>query len=197
MRKLLLVVWSIAFVFAMVGSGLAAEKKAAKKPAEKPNATMVDVVTVQALVESVDTTARTITLKMPDGAQRTVVLGPEVRNFDQIKAGDTVTARFVESLAVQVAKTNEAPSASEKQTVELAPKGEKPGMIAVDTAEMVASVQKIDYKKRLITLKGPEGNVRTFKVDKSAKKFKNIKKGDNVYIRFTQAVAISVDKPVE
>lgn len=197
MKKVLLVIGSFMLVFVLVGAGLAAEKKAAKKQAEKPNATMVDVVTVEALVESIDATARTITLKMPNGMQRTVALGPEVRNFDQIKAGDRVTARFIESLAIKVAKTKEAPAASEKQTVELAPKGEKPGMIAVDTAEMTASVQKIDYKKRLITLKGPEGNERTFEVDKSAKKFKNIRKGDNVYIRFTQAVAISVDKPVQ
>jgi Cu/Ag efflux protein CusF len=133
---------------------------------------------------------------MQDGSRHTVKLGPEVRNFDQIKAGDTVKARFVESLAVMVAKTGEAPAASDRGTVELAPKGEKPGIIAVDTAEMNATVQKIDYKQRLITLKGPQGNERTFKVDKSATKFKNIKNGDDVYIRFTEAVAITVENQV-
>jgi hypothetical protein len=197
MKKIFSLFLAVMILAVFTVSGLAAEKKAAKKPAEKPNAVMVDVITVKASIEAVDAASRTITLKMPDGMQRTVKLGPEVKNFDQIKAGDTVTARFVESLAVVVAKTGEAPAATEKQVVEVAPKGEKPGIIVVDTIEMNAVVKKIDYKKREITLKGPEGNERTFKVDKAAKKFKNIKKGDDVYVRFTEALAINVEKPAQ
>ena len=40
-----------------------------------------------------------------------------------------------------------------------------------------------------------EGNTVTLKVDKSAKNFKNVKKGDQVVARYTEAVAISVQKP--
>jgi hypothetical protein len=36
--------------------------------------------------------------------------------------------------------------------------------------------------------------VRTFTVDKSVKNFKNIKKGDDVYLRVTEAVAMVVEK---
>ena len=46
-------------------------------------------------------------------------------------------------------------------------------------------------------MKGPEGNVRDFIVDKSVKKFNNIKKGDDVFVRFTEAVAITVDAPAQ
>ena len=44
-------------------------------------------------------------------------------------------------------------------------------------------------------MKGPAGNVRTFKVDKAVKNFGQIKKGDQVVLRFTEAVALSVVKP--
>ena len=182
-------------VLVLVSSGLAAEKKAAKKPAEKPAGVMVDVVKVQATVDSIDAANRTVTFKLPNGMLRTVKAGPEVRNFDQIKAGDIATARFLESVAIVVAKKGEQPAASESQTVEVAAKGEKPRAVIVNTLDITAVVEKIDHKKRLISLKGPEGNVREFRVDESVKNFKNIKKGDAVFLRFTEAVAITIDAP--
>ncbi len=195
MKKAVSAVFVLLMVLVFVSAGLASEKMATKKPAEKPAGVTVDVVTIQATVEAVDAAGRTVTFKMPNGMQRTVKAGPEVRNFDQIKVGDKITARFLESVAVVVAKKGEKPVASETRTVEVAPKGEKPGVIAVDTVDITAVVEKIDYKKRSISLKGPEGNVREFIVDKSVKNFKNIKKGDDVFLRFTEAVAITVEKP--
>ncbi|MBP1750164.1 MAG: hypothetical protein H6Q52_2703 [Deltaproteobacteria bacterium] len=196
MKKTVSVCVVMFMVLVLVSSGLAAEKKAAKKPAEKPAGVMVDVVKVQATVDSIDAANRTVTFKLPNGMLRTVKAGPEVRNFDQIKAGDIATARFLESVAIVVAKKGEQPAASESQTVEVAAKGEKPRAVIVNTLDITAVVEKIDYKKRLISLKGPEGNVREFAVDKSVKKFKNIKKGDDVFLRFTEAVAITIDAPV-
>ena len=196
MKKTVSVCVVIFMVLVLVSSGLAAEKKAAKKPAEKPAGVMVDVVKVQATVDSIDAANRTVTFKLPNGMLRTVKAGPEVRNFDQIKAGDIATARFLESVAIVVAKKGEQPAASESQTVEVAAKGEKPRAVIVNTLDITAVVEKIDYKKRLISLKGPEGNVREFAGDKSVKKFKNIKKGDDVFLRFTEAVAITIDAPV-
>ncbi len=43
--------------------------------------------------------------------------------------------------------------------------------------------------------KGPEGNTRTIKVDPGVKRFKEVKKGDEVVVRLTEALAISVQKP--
>ena len=65
----------------------------------------------------------------------------------------------------------------------------------VNTSEITAKVEAIDYKKRTVTLKGPEGNVRTFTVDKSVKKFSNVKVGDELVVRVTDALAIVVEKP--
>jgi hypothetical protein len=73
--------------------------------------------------------------------------------------------------------------------------GAKPEGVVVNTTELTATVEAIDYAKRTVTLKGPEGNTVTLKVDESAKDFKNVKKGDQVVARFTEAVAISVQKP--
>ena len=74
-------------------------------------------------------------------------------------------------------------------------KGEKPAGIAVEAVDVAATVQEIDKKKRTVTLKGPHGKLVTIKVDKSVKGFDNLKKGDSIHARYTEAVAISVEKP--
>jgi len=78
---------------------------------------------------------------------------------------------------------------------EAASAGKKPSVYKEKVVTGTATVEAIDYAKRTVTLKGPEGNTVTLKVDKSAKDFKNVKKGDQVVARFTEAVAISVQKP--
>jgi len=58
-----------------------------------------------------------------------------------------------------------------------------------------ATVQAIDKKKRTVTLDLMDGKKITTKVDKSVKAFDILKKGDSVNARYTEAIAISVEKP--
>jgi hypothetical protein len=78
----------------------------------------------------------------------------------------------------------------------LAPKGAKPRAVAVDTSEMTAVVDDINYKTRTVTLRGPQQKTATLKVDKSVKRFDEVKKGDEIVVRHTQALAIDV-KPAK
>ena len=57
-----------------------------------------------------------------------------------------------------------------------------------------ATVSKIDRENRMITLIGPEGNSVTAKVDPRVGNMENIKEGDRLHIRYTDAVAISVSE---
>ena len=50
----------------------------------------------------------------------------------------------------------------------------------------------IDYTNRLVDIRGPYGNRIEVEVDKDVKNFNNIKKGDEVFVRYAEAVAISV-----
>jgi hypothetical protein len=196
MKKVFSVVLAIALAALFVNGAMAAGEEAkAKAKAEKPGGVVVEAVSKTFTVDAIDAGKRTVTLKSADGQKQTYKLGPEVRNFDQIKVGDTVKATYLESVAIFVRKSNEKPDAGQVQTVQVAPKGAKPGVIATETTEVTAKVEAIDYKKRTVTLKGPEGNVRTFSVDKSVKKFDNVKVGDEVVLRVTEAMAIAVEKP--
>jgi hypothetical protein len=124
-----------------------------------------------------------------------VKAGPEVRNFDQIHVGDVLTLRYLESIAVFVRKPGDPPSATESQTVEVAAKGQKPSGMVVETKEVTATVEAIDYAKRMVTLKGPEGKTRTIKVGPDVKRLQEVKKGDQVVARYTEGIAITVRTP--
>ena len=57
---------------------------------------------------------------------------------------------------------------------------------------MTARVEDIDYKNRTVTLRGPQQKTVTLKVDKDVKKFNEVKKGDEIVVKHTEALAINV-----
>jgi hypothetical protein len=160
-----------------------------------PGVVMADVAVINATVEAVDKDKRTVTLKGSGGRTVTLKVGPNAKNFDQIKVGDKVKGKFLDSVALFVRKAGTPPDAAEMQAVSVAPRGQKPKAMTVDTVEISAKVEKIDYKKRLITLKGPEGNTKTIKVDPRVKRLDEIKVGDDIVLRHTEAMAIEVVAP--
>jgi len=176
-------------------TSLAMAQQAGSAPqGAKPGALVVEVVTWSGKVTAVDTAKRTVTLQGAGG--KSVTLNAKnARNLDQVKVGDTVKAEYIEELAIFVRKADSPPSAVEVQAVELAPKGQKPAGLMVDTVQITANVEAIDYQKRTIALKGPAGNVRTLKVGDAVKNFQQIKKGDQVVLRFMEALALAVVKP--
>jgi len=163
-----------------------------KKPADKPGVVMVDAASITATVEAIDYDKRTIALKGPKGNVLETKVGPQVKNFQQIKAGDKVTVKYLDATALYVRKPNEPPFAEGGSAVQVAAPGQKPGAVAVDTAEMTAGVEAIDYKARTVTLRGPQQKTATFKVSKDVKRLNEVKKGDEIVIRHTEALAIDV-----
>jgi hypothetical protein len=153
-----------------------------------------ETTTATATVQAVDPAHRTVTLRSPDGTTSIYKVGKEAINFDEIKVGDEVKATLVKSLAVAIRKPGEPPSAGESQTVALAPKGAKPGGIIVDTAQLTARVTAVDTAHRTVTLVGPAGNTQTLKVGPNVDLTK-VQPGDNVVVRYTEALALLVEKP--
>jgi hypothetical protein len=82
----------------------------------------------------------------------------------------------------------------ETAAVALAPLGEKPGVLMANTVEVTAKVEALDLEHRKATLRFPDGTSQTFSVRKDVDMTKG-KIGDEVVIRTTEAMAISVEKP--
>ena len=159
-----------------------------------PGGTIVETYKVTATVTAVDAASRKVTLTMADGAKTTVKAGPEVVNFDQIQVGDQVKATVAEQLVVFVRKNGEPANDGEAAAVALAPVGAKPGVVMANTVEVTAKVEAIDLGRRKATLRFPDGQSKTFRVRPDVDMTK-AKLGDEVVIRTTEAVAISVEKP--
>jgi len=97
-------------------------------------------------------------------------------------------------VAIFVRTPSGSPQAGENATIAVAPKGEKPRAVATKTVEMTARVEAIDYDKRTVTLVGPQGNRQVVKVDESVKRLNEVKPGDEVVVRHTEALAIAFSK---
>jgi len=100
--------------------------------------------------------------------------------------------KYYRATAIYVRKPDEPPFAQGGSAVQVAAPGQKPGAVAVDTAEMTARAEDIDYKNRTVTLRGPQQKTVTRKVDKDVKKFNEVKKGDEIVVKHTEALAINV-----
>jgi hypothetical protein len=165
----------------------------AVRPGE-PGGTVVQTYQETATVTEIDKAARKLTLQAPDGTKVTVKAGPEVVNFDQIQVGDQVKAKVTEQLVIFVRKSGEASPEGQVTTVALAPVGAKPGVTMADTEETTAKVTAIDLKDHKATVQFQDGTFKTFKVREDVDLTKR-SVGEEVVIRSTQAVAISVEKP--
>jgi len=154
----------------------------------------IDTITTTDTVKSIDYATRMVTLESPDGKSESYRVGPEMTNFDQIHVGDKVNATVAESLAVGVRKAGTPANVGESVAVALAPKGAKPGMFVTRTTEAAAKVLGINDANRTITLAEPTGGSRMIKLAPGVD-VSGLKKGDDVIVRYTDAVALYVQKP--
>jgi hypothetical protein len=147
-----------------------------------------------ASVTAIDKVNRKVTLTTADGDKATFKAGPEVVNFDQIQVGDRVKATVTRQLAVFVANSGEATTQGSATAVALAPEGAKPGVMVADATQVTAKVTSLNLKSHEATLQFADGKSKTFKArpDVDLTKYSV---GQDVVIRITDAVAITVEKP--
>jgi hypothetical protein len=152
-------------------------------------------VVITAEVVGIDKVDRTVALLGPDGDVVEVEVSHEARNFDQIAVGDQVKVMYYESVALYMGNPGEKPEEDVGLVVARAAKGDKPAGVAVEAVDVSATIVKIHKKKRKVTFKLPSGKKVTTKVDKSVKGFDSLKVGDSIHVRYTEAIAISVERP--
>ncbi|MGZ8253310.1 MAG: hypothetical protein ACXW2G_02020 [Burkholderiaceae bacterium] len=165
---------------------------AAVKASEPGKVTLAEAVQVAATVQAIDKAKRLVTLKGPEGNTFTVQAGPEVRNFDQIKVGDQVLARYVEALTLELKKgTGGIRERVERENTVAAKPGERPGIAAGRQITAIADVVAVDAAKQTVRLRGVERTI-DLKV-RDPKQLALVKVGDQVEATFTEAVALSVE----
>ena len=160
--------------------------------ASKPGAAGVaQTVTFDAKITGIDKASRTITLKGPKGNEVKVVAGPEVKNFDQLKVGQTVQAQYAEALVLELHKGGgKKVERTEKAGTASAKPGEQPAAIGARQITVVGDVTKVDAATQTVTVKGPKRTVDLHVKD--PEQFKLVKVGDQIEATYTEALALAV-----
>lgn len=192
MRKSLLAL-SVALACAAPAAFAQAPSGAAAVKASEPGkVTLAEAVQVAATVQAIDKAKRLVTLKGPEGNTFAVQAGPEVRNFDQIKVGDQVVARYVEAITLELRKGGGGiRERVEREDAVAAKPGERPGVAVGRQITAVADVVAVNAAKQSVRLRGVERTI-DLKV-RDPKQFALVKVGDQVEVTFTEAVALSVE----
>jgi len=152
-----------------------------------------DSITVTATVESIERSSRLLTLKRPDGAMETIKVPAEVKRFDELKVGDTITATYYENVVLRVMRPDEKDVNTSSES--LTPSGGKrPGATAAAQRRVSATITAIDPAIPSITLSGPNNWKYTSRVEDKAA-LKQVKVGDRLEITWTGAVMISAAAP--
>jgi hypothetical protein len=183
---LVLGTWSAAAAIA----GLCLQPAVAR--AQDQRQTTRDVGVFSGKVEKVDRFSRSVTLRTAEGLQHTVYVGPELKVFDELKSGDSVTARVSESVVVAV-RPNAKLSAIEDSTAAAKKSPAASGADVLQQLKAVVKVETIDLPHQVITYKTADNrNVMRQVADPHL--LENLKRGDTIEITYTRERAIEITK---
>ena len=144
------------------------------------------------VVRAVDQQARSVTVEGPAGDLVTIRVPPQSQNLDQVYAGARFRVRYLQSVALFMSKSGDAPSSGEATAMEFAEKGATPGGVIVNVQQIEARVETVNYQDRTVVVTGPDGNQVKLSVDERVQDFDAVKAGDTVVVRYTEAVAMTM-----
>lgn len=153
-----------------------------------------DMRVVTAKVEAVNPTTRVVRLNGEQGPAD-IVVPPEVRNFDQIRVGDNVQISYYTGIAAQIKKKGDPALAPTDEIVAArAEPGARPGAAVGRNISATVSIEVVDLKTNHVTFKRQDGSYGVAEVESDEGKafIRTIKKGDEVDITYTEAVAVEV-----
>ena len=148
---------------------------------------------VKATVKNVDYKTRKVTLREANGEEFTFVAGENIKNFNQLRKGDVVTATYTEALVYEIKKGGKAVGMDETTMMKTARPGSKPGALFEQQVTASVLISAINEKVPSVTFKNAEGETKTVKV-KDPKRLQGVKVGDTVDVTYMESLAIKVEK---
>jgi Cu/Ag efflux protein CusF len=183
---------ALALALGAAAAGPAAAQAVGAGPSSAPARMASTHASITGVVTAVDAAQRTVTLKGPQGRERTFTVDPAVQGLENVKAGDRVRLDYLIAVAVALRKGGDG--IREKVEAEAAAQdasGGKPAVAAGKRTTVVTNVLAVDRKKQTVRLQGPEGRIADFKVqDKAA--LAEVKPGDQVVAVVVEGVAVGV-----
>ena len=161
----------------------------AQKPVERAGD-----ISKTATITAINHSTRVVTLKDDQGHVEDILCGPEVKRFDELKVGDSVTFTYHAAVVYQVVKAGASGPAASETTSTVAGKGVKPSGAMTRQQTLTVTIEAIDPAAPSMTVRTPDGRTISGEV-KDKKNLEGVKVGDKVSITFTEAVMIIVEPP--
>lgn len=150
-----------------------------------------------AIVESVNAQERSVLLRGQDGTLATVVLGPQVRNFAQIRPGDRVVTTMTDAIAVSLARPDGRAPVASAEAIARAPQGERPALGYTDAQRVRMRIEGIDLGRNTVAYVDPAGTRREVRVQTPEMRrfMRTLNPGDEVDVVFIEAISVRVLPP--
>jgi Cu/Ag efflux protein CusF len=184
---------------ATIGAALMVAAFAAAQPAWAQDAmasaaqgivSAVEPVHMKAQIVGIDPGTRTLTLKGQGGNVVVVLVSQQVEGFDKLKVGDQVDALYKNALLVKAEKVTGKDKGIRARVDTQVYAPASGGFESARQIEVLATVQKIDRKKRLVTLRGAY-QTQTLEAGPDVD-LKDVKVGDTIHAVFVSAAAVQV-----
>jgi hypothetical protein len=178
MPRLLLSVWIVVLMTAGVTSGLT----------QAPNV-VTSESTMTATVDRIERSSRLVTLRAPGNVIHTVAVDPSIAIFDELRPGDTVTVRYVESVVVQVRPG--AALSDVHDTTEAARKAGKEHVL--QQLQATVTIERIDPQGLSIEYRTKDGQ-KLLRPVNDKRLVQGLREGDRVEVTLTRERAVSIER---
>ena len=153
-----------------------------------------DKLTKSVTIEAINQGTRELTVKQEDGTYLTFEASKDIKRFNELKVGDTITATYYTNIVLRLKKPGE-------KDVDASTTGEtknatRVGGTVAKQRTITATITQLDPKVPSITFKGPNNWTYSSKVQ-DPKAIENVKVGDKVDITWTEAVLVNVATPAK
>ncbi|PTQ97288.1 hypothetical protein C8K18_109151 [Paraburkholderia sp. GV068] len=184
---------------ATIAAALAAAVLAAAQPAWAQDAmasaaqdivSAVQPVHLRATIVGIDPGSRALTLKGAGGNVVVVLVGQQVAGFEKLRVGDRVDALYKNALLVKADRVDGKGKGIRERVDTQVYAPASGGFESARQVEVLATVQKIDRKRRLVTLRGAY-QTQTLEAGPQVD-LTGVKVGDTIHAVFVSAAAVEV-----
>ena len=158
--------------------------------AQAPNVVTTES-TVKAKVDRIERSTRVVTLRhdgQEGSAMLSVYVDPKVAGFNDLKVGDSVTVRYVESVIVQV-----RPGATLKDPRDTTEEAKKAGNAQVlEQTKATVVIEEIDSQGLSVTYR-TQDNRKVLRQVHDKRLLEGLRRGDRVEVTMTRERAVSIE----
>ena len=151
-------------------------------------------VTLRGTVQSIDRTARTVTVQGESGSVVTLDVPTTATRFDQLKVGDSVAMTYYDRVSVRPKAPGEPAVNQVLEPTTTANPGALPGATRARQRVATMTLTALDPATRSVTFSGPTGSTYTRilidTVDPAV--FSSLTVGDRVDVTWTEALSLQV-----